>query len=169
MTETPGSTGSEATQAPDTTAPTQRKRATSLNTMLLADLKAMAGALAIPGAGSMKKAQLVEAIRGVQSPPRAAAADAAPSTAPRASLPLPGPPSGSRRDRLARGPAARPSSPGPGQASPAARTPPAPRAGPPMSPGRRTRRPAPPAVVVGARLLRLARASPRSRPRVGTP
>jgi len=31
--------------------------------MLLADLKAMAGGMGISGAGSMKKAQLVEAIK----------------------------------------------------------------------------------------------------------
>ncbi len=43
-----------------------RKKATSLSTMLLADLKALAGGLGIPGAGSMKKAQLVEAIRSYQ-------------------------------------------------------------------------------------------------------
>ncbi|MBZ5736575.1 transcription termination factor Rho [Nocardioides sp. GBK3QG-3] len=35
--------------------------------MLLADLKSMAGGLGIPGAGSMKKAQLVEAIKAHQS------------------------------------------------------------------------------------------------------
>ena len=35
--------------------------------MLLADLKSMAGGLGIRGTGSMKKAQLVEAIKAAQS------------------------------------------------------------------------------------------------------
>ena len=35
--------------------------------MLLADLKSMAGGLGIRGAGSMKKAQLVDAIKAAQS------------------------------------------------------------------------------------------------------
>ena len=52
----------ESTQA----AAAPRKKATSLSTMLLADLKALAGGLGIAGAGSMKKAQLVEAIRAYQ-------------------------------------------------------------------------------------------------------
>ena len=37
--------------------------------MLLADLKSMAAGLAVPGAGSMKKAQLVDAIKAAQSGP----------------------------------------------------------------------------------------------------
>ena len=39
-----------------------KKRGGGLNSMLLADLKSMASGLGISGAGSMKKAQLVEAI-----------------------------------------------------------------------------------------------------------
>ncbi len=35
--------------------------------MLIADLKAMAGGMGIPGSGAMKKAQLVEAIKSAQS------------------------------------------------------------------------------------------------------
>ena len=35
--------------------------------MLLADLPAMAGGLGVTGAGTMKKAQLVEAIKAVQA------------------------------------------------------------------------------------------------------
>lgn len=66
---------SEATQNP---AP--RKKATSLSTMLLADLKALAGGLGIDGSSSMKKAQLVEAIKQYQdshsSAPRASKPDA---------------------------------------------------------------------------------------------
>ncbi|WP_139980878.1 transcription termination factor Rho [Nocardioides litoris] len=44
-----------------------RKRPGGLNGMLLADLKAMAGGMGIAGAGSMKKAQLVEAIKSAQA------------------------------------------------------------------------------------------------------
>ena len=44
-----------------------KKRGGGLSTMLLADLKAMAGGLGIAGAGSMKKAQLVEAIKAAQA------------------------------------------------------------------------------------------------------
>ncbi|MGA8845855.1 MAG: transcription termination factor Rho [Nocardioides sp.] len=58
-------------------APAPKKRAGGLNSMLLADLKAMAGGMGISGAGAMKKAQIVEAIKSAQaggpatSPPRA--------------------------------------------------------------------------------------------------
>ncbi len=48
-------------------AATKRARAGGLNGMLLADLKQLAGGLGIKGAGSMKKAQLVEAIKAAQS------------------------------------------------------------------------------------------------------
>ena len=44
-----------------------KKRTGGLNSMLLADLKAMAGGMGISGAGSMKKAQLIEAIKAAQS------------------------------------------------------------------------------------------------------
>ena len=44
-----------------------KKKSGGLNTMLLADLKSMAGGLGIRGTGSMKKAQLVEAIKAAQS------------------------------------------------------------------------------------------------------
>lgn len=44
-----------------------KKRGGGLNSMLLADLKSMAAGLGISGAGSMKKAQLVEAIKAHQS------------------------------------------------------------------------------------------------------
>ena len=44
-----------------------KKKSGGLNTMLLADLKSMAGGLGISGAGSMKKAQLVDAIKAAQS------------------------------------------------------------------------------------------------------
>ncbi len=43
-----------------------KKRGGGLSSMLLADLKSMASGLGIPGAGSMKKAQLVEAIKARQ-------------------------------------------------------------------------------------------------------
>ncbi|GAB2766811.1 transcription termination factor Rho [Nocardioides salsibiostraticola] len=57
-----------------------KKRAGGLSGMLLADLKQMAGGMGIAGAGSMKKAQLVDAIKGAQSggaPKQAAPAVAA--------------------------------------------------------------------------------------------
>ncbi|GAA1478774.1 hypothetical protein GCM10009623_32200 [Nocardioides aestuarii] len=44
-----------------------KKRSGGLNGMLIADLKAMAGGLGISGAGSMKKADLVNAIKAAQS------------------------------------------------------------------------------------------------------
>jgi transcription termination factor Rho len=44
-----------------------RKRGGGLSSMLLADLKSMAGGMGIPGASKMKKAQLVEAIKSAQS------------------------------------------------------------------------------------------------------
>jgi transcription termination factor Rho len=59
---TPDASGSSADAAP---AP--KKKSGGLNSMLLADLKAMAGGLGIRGAGSMKKAQLVEAIKAAQA------------------------------------------------------------------------------------------------------
>ena len=61
MTETIDSaTTTGAAEAP-------RKRSGGLNSMLIADLKAMAGGLGISGAGSMKKAELVSAIKAAQS------------------------------------------------------------------------------------------------------
>ena len=53
------------TETPDTA--TTRKRSGGLSTMLLADLKSMAGSMGIAGAEGMRKAQLVEAIKGAQS------------------------------------------------------------------------------------------------------
>ena len=44
-----------------------KKRAGGLNSMLIADLKSMAGGLGISGSGSMKKAQLIDAIKSAQS------------------------------------------------------------------------------------------------------
>jgi transcription termination factor Rho len=77
-----------------------KKKSGGLNTMLLADLKSMAGGLGISGAGSMKKAQLVDAIKAAQSGGRAEkpARDDKPSredTPPRDDKPA-------REDRLAR-------------------------------------------------------------------
>ncbi|QCW50525.1 transcription termination factor Rho [Nocardioides dongxiaopingii] len=56
------------TETPDT-APTAsaKKRTGGLSAMLLADLKSMAGGMGIAGAGSMKKAQLIDAIKGAQA------------------------------------------------------------------------------------------------------
>ena len=64
MTDTIDSTSS----APDAAASgSSKKRSGGLSTMLLADLKAMAGSMGIAGSRSMKKAQLVDAIRAAQS------------------------------------------------------------------------------------------------------
>ena len=51
----------------------QKKRAGGLNSLLIADLKAMAGGLGIAGSASMKKAQLVDAIKAAQSGGRSGA------------------------------------------------------------------------------------------------
>ena len=63
MTETLDSTSS----APDAGSAAPKKRTGGLNSMLIADLKSMAGGLGISGAGSMKKAELVSAIKAAQS------------------------------------------------------------------------------------------------------
>ena len=59
MTETPAADAASA--------PAARKRSGGLSSMLLADLKSMAAGMGIAGAGSMKKAQLVDAIKAAQS------------------------------------------------------------------------------------------------------
>ena len=89
MTETPSATAENAvpeaaettTETTTVTTPPAKKAAAKgsskgggLSSMLLADLKSMAGGLGIAVAGSMKKAQLVEAIKGAQESSRAAAA-----------------------------------------------------------------------------------------------
>src|SRR6478735_1049329 len=60
---------SSTAAAPEGGAPAAagKKRGGGLNAMLLADLKSMASGMGISGAGSMKKAQLVEAIKARQS------------------------------------------------------------------------------------------------------
>ncbi len=72
MTETPSAATPADSQdtAPDAATKPGRKASKSggLGSMLLADLKSMAGGMGIAGAGSMKKAQLVEAIKAAQSP-----------------------------------------------------------------------------------------------------
>ncbi len=60
----------------DASAPAPKKRSGGLSSMLLADLRAMASGMGIDGAGSMKKAQIVEAIKSAQAGPRAAAPSA---------------------------------------------------------------------------------------------
>src|SRR6478735_6848178 len=63
---------------------TGKKRGGGLNSMLIADLKSMAGSMGIAGAGSMKKAQLVEAIKAAQTGARSGSqttkADTPPAT-----------------------------------------------------------------------------------------
>jgi transcription termination factor Rho len=66
VTETIDSTTAKSeASAPTGDAP--KKRGGGLNSMLLADLKSMASGMGIAGAGSMKKAQLVEAIKSAQN------------------------------------------------------------------------------------------------------
>ncbi len=60
VTETPSAPAENAATKP-------AKKSGGLSSMLLADLKSMAAGLGIAGAGSMKKAQLVDAIRANQS------------------------------------------------------------------------------------------------------
>jgi len=67
VTETLDST---APAASDDAGSAPKKRSGGLNTMLLADLKAMAGGMGIAGAGSMKKADLVSAIKAAQAKPK---------------------------------------------------------------------------------------------------
>ena len=66
------------TNEPTTPAPEaetgSKKRGGGLSTMLLADLKSMAAGMGVAGAGSMKKAQLIEAIKAAQSGGQAGAA-----------------------------------------------------------------------------------------------
>ena len=61
--------GPHVTESTSTTpdAAPPKKRAAGLNGMLLSELKQMAGGLGIKGAGSMRKGQLVEAIKAAQS------------------------------------------------------------------------------------------------------
>jgi transcription termination factor Rho len=67
VTETIESTESGSGDAP-------KKRGGGLNSMLIADLKSMASGMGISGANSMKKAQLVEAIKSAQSGSKSASA-----------------------------------------------------------------------------------------------
>lgn len=62
---------------PTTSGGAARKRGGGLSSMLIADLRSMAGGMGIPGAATMKKAQLVEAIKGAQTGGRPAAEPAA--------------------------------------------------------------------------------------------
>ncbi|MDO7867331.1 transcription termination factor Rho [Nocardioides jiangxiensis] len=74
------------TEAPEATPARKTKKPAGLNGMLIADLKAMANALAIPGANSMKKADLVAAIQGAGTPKGETSAPAR-QRAPRAEAP----------------------------------------------------------------------------------
>ncbi len=67
MTETMDSTTAKAEGSAPAAGDAPKKRGGGLNSMLLADLKSMASGMGIAGAGSMKKAQLVEAIKSAQS------------------------------------------------------------------------------------------------------
>jgi transcription termination factor Rho len=57
----------ESTPAESSSNGGPKKRSGGLNSLLLADLKSLAGGLGIRGAGSMKKAQLVDAIKAAQA------------------------------------------------------------------------------------------------------
>ena len=88
MTETPSADTSAGTAA-DTETPAAKKpakkaasKSAGLSSMLLADLKSMAAGLGVAGAGSMKKAQLVDAIKAAQSGSSAKAAPAPVEQAP---------------------------------------------------------------------------------------
>ena len=67
MTETIDSNTAKAEGSATAAGDAPKKRGGGLNSMLLADLKSMASGMGIAGAGSMKKAQLVEAIKSAQS------------------------------------------------------------------------------------------------------
>ncbi|MDN4162754.1 transcription termination factor Rho [Nocardioides abyssi] len=64
-----------------------RKRGGGLSSMLIADLRSMADGMGIAGASTMKKVQLVEAIKGAQAGGRPAAAAPAPEAAAHAQAP----------------------------------------------------------------------------------
>jgi transcription termination factor Rho len=67
VTDTIESTPADASGSSAGRASAPKKKSGGLSTMLLADLKSMAGGLGIRGTGSMKKAQLVDAIKAAQS------------------------------------------------------------------------------------------------------
>jgi transcription termination factor Rho len=67
VTDTIESTSTDASGSSADGASAPKKKSGGLNSMLLADLKSMAGGLGIRGVGSMKKAQLVDAIKAAQS------------------------------------------------------------------------------------------------------
>jgi transcription termination factor Rho len=67
VTDTIESTSTDASASSANGASAPKKKSGGLNSMLLADLKSMAGGLGIRGTGSMKKAQLVDAIKAAQS------------------------------------------------------------------------------------------------------
>ncbi len=77
MTDTIESTGASSEGA--AAGAGTRKRGGGLNAMLIADLKSMAGGLGISGAGSMKKADLVSAIKAAQSGGQSGGRSSAPS------------------------------------------------------------------------------------------
>ncbi len=72
MTDTIESTGAGDQSVDQTGDATPKKRSGGLNSMLIADLKSMAGGLGISGAGSMKKAELISAIKAAQGGNRSA-------------------------------------------------------------------------------------------------
>ena len=89
------------TETNEPTSPAPKKRSGGLSTMLVADLKAMAGGLGISGAGSMKKPQLVEAIKAAQSGGQSGGQPSRQKTAPPAE---PAPAADERPERQAEAP-----------------------------------------------------------------
>jgi transcription termination factor Rho len=85
VTDTIDSTSTDAAGSGAGSATAPKKKSGGLNSLLLADLKAMAGGLGVPGAGSMKKAQLVEAIKAAQAGGNGRAGRAEKPRAPQAS------------------------------------------------------------------------------------
>jgi transcription termination factor Rho len=67
VTETIESTTAAGDDSASPSGSSPKKRGGGLNSMLIADLKSMAAGMGIVGAGSMKKAQLVEAIKSAQA------------------------------------------------------------------------------------------------------
>jgi len=83
VTETPSADTVPAKKAASKSAP----KSAGLSSMLLADLKSMAAGLGVAGAGSMKKAQLVDAIKATQSGAPAKASVGAPASGARSTVP----------------------------------------------------------------------------------
>jgi transcription termination factor Rho len=83
VTDTIESTSTDASGSSGNGPSAPKKKSGGLNSMLLADLKSMAGGLGIRGTGSMKKAQLVDAIKAAQSGGNGQSSQSSPTREPR--------------------------------------------------------------------------------------